>query len=82
MFDTSLRLIRTLGTPDSPILPDDFLFAPVNALVDSAGITYVISSNCYQGALQYDEQGRFLGFYGSEKVTLITNHLNQFGKAS
>lgn len=82
VFDTSLRLIRTLGTPDSPILPDDFLFAPVNALVDSAGITYVISSNCYQGALQYDEQGRFLGFYGSEKVTLsLETILNQFWKS-
>ena len=50
--------------------------------VDSAGITYVISSNCYQGALQYDEQGRFLGFYGSEKVTLsLETILNQFWKS-
>lgn len=82
VFDTALRLIRTLGTPESSILPDDFLFAPVNALVDSAGITYVISSNCYQGALQYDEQGRFLGFYGSEKVTLtLETMLNQFWKS-
>lgn len=82
VFDASLRLIRTLGCPDSPVLPDDFLFAPVSALVDSAGITYVISSNCYQGALQYDEHGRFLGFYGSEKVTLtLETMLNQFWKS-
>lgn len=81
VFDRELRLLQTLGAPNSDILPADFLFAPVNALVDSAGIFYVISSNCYQGALQYDEQGRFLGFYGNEKVTLtLETRINQLWK--
>lgn len=81
VFDLSLRLIRTLGQPDSRILPEDFLFSPVNAVVDSSGIVYVISANCYQGALLYDEEGQFLGFYGSERVTLtLETLLNQFWK--
>ena len=82
VFDLSLRLLRTLGQPDSRVLPEDFLFSPVNAVVDSSGIVYVISANCYQGALLYDEGGQFLGFYGSERVTLsLQTLLNQFWKS-
>ncbi|MDD2361630.1 MAG: YIP1 family protein [Oscillospiraceae bacterium] len=78
IFDLSLKLIDTLKSPNSNILPKDFFFAPVKAIMDSAGIYYVVSANCYQGALQYDERGVFLGFYGSEKITLTADTLADY----
>lgn len=81
IFDLNLKQTGILNEPKSNVLPKDFFYAPVKALMDSAGIFYVISSNCYQGALQYDENGMFLGFYGSERVTLTAETLaNYFWK--
>mgnify|MGYP001025858540 FL=1 len=69
IFDMDLKLTGELKSPDSPILTEGFLYAPVKALMDSAGLYYVISENCYLGALQFDTDGKFIGFFGSEKVT-------------
>ena len=38
--------------------------------MDSKGIIYVISYGCYSGALQFDAGHEFLGFFGSESVTM------------
>lgn len=82
VFNRELRLLRKLEEPDSDVLPDDFLYAPTKVLMDSAGIYYVISANCYEGALQFDENGRFLGFYGSERVVMDwETRLNQLWKS-
>lgn len=82
VFNRELQLLRKLEEPDSDVLPDDFLYAPTKVLMDSAGIYYVISANCYEGALQFDENGRFLGFYGSERVVMDwETRLNQLWKS-
>jgi len=81
IFDMNLKLEGVLQSPNSPILPDGFLYAPVKALMDSAGLYYVISENCYLGALQFDTDGKFIGFFGSEKVTLTPEtFINYFWK--
>ena len=47
-----------------------FVNTDAKVVVDTAGIIYVISANTYSGALQYDEQYAFVGFYGSERVAV------------
>lgn len=72
LFDSSLKEIGRLEVPESDILPDDFFYQPIRVVEDSGGIIYVLSSGCYSGALQFDTDFRFMGFYGSEKVTLTS----------
>ncbi len=81
IFDAEGHLIRSIGTPTSSVVQEGFEFLPTKVLEDSAGVLYVLSSGCYNGALQFDADGSFMGFYGSEKVTLTAKVLmNYFWK--
>ena len=70
IFDRDGKQLRKVEKPDSSILPKAFQFQPVKAELDSGGILYVVSSGSYSGALQFDVDGSFMGFYGSEEVDL------------
>ena len=70
IFDGCGKQLRKVEKPDSSILPKAFQFQPVKAEMDSGGILYVVSSGSYSGALQFDVDGSFMGFYGSEEVDL------------
>ena len=64
------KLYDTLDCPDADLLTPGFDYKPSKVLVDSKGIIYVISYGCYSGALQFDAGHEFLGFFGSESVTM------------
>lgn len=70
ILDEEGNQLRKVEKPDSSILPKNFQFQPVKAEMDSGGILYVVSSGSYSGALQFDVDGSFMGFYGSEEVDL------------
>ncbi|MBQ4101372.1 MAG: YIP1 family protein [Oscillospiraceae bacterium] len=70
ILDASGKQIGSLVKPESALLSETFIFAPIRVLEDSGGVIYVISAGSYQGALQYDADGSFLGFFGSEKVVV------------
>ncbi len=57
-----------LNTPESNLIPDDFLYQPVNVVRDKKGYTYILSLGCYYGALLYSPEDEFLGFYGASTV--------------
>ncbi len=65
--DGSLLNIITL--PQSNLIPDDFDFRPTNMAIDEYGYTYILSDGSYYGALLYDVDMEFLGFYGANTVT-------------
>lgn len=59
---------RVLGVPDSQLIPEGFDFKPICAVKDRKGFTYVLSQGSYYGAIVYDEQETFIGFYGANRV--------------
>lgn len=67
--DAQGKVLETYGLPDSPLIPDDFQFRPLRAVMDSHGYLYVLSDGSYYGALLYAPDGSFTGFYGANKVT-------------
>lgn len=75
LFDEKGVLIKELKCPDSSLLPDDYDYTPTKILVNSKGIVYVISSNTYNGAMQFDAKGNFIGFFGAEKVEVTPSLL-------
>lgn len=62
------ELKKTVENPESDILPPDFQFYPLKLTVDQAGRIYVISRGMFEGIMQFDENGQFLGFVGTNKV--------------
>ena len=64
--DGNFKKVMTL--PDSPLIPDDFIFAPLKLTVDRSGYTYVLSDGSYYGAILYSPEGEFVSFYGANTV--------------
>lgn len=65
--DGAVRSVIT--APTGELIPDDFEFFPIKVLRDQKGFLYILSRGSYYGALTYDEEGAFCGFYGSNPVT-------------
>ncbi len=66
--DENDTVVRTYVKPDSDLLTEDFDYRPSKVVVNSAGSVFVAASGVYQGILQYDNSGTFLGFFGANKV--------------
>lgn len=62
-------VIRTkLTMPDSYLIPEDFDFFPVDLICDHSGFLYVLTRGSYYGAMMFDENLKFEGFFGSNTV--------------
>lgn len=62
------NVLRYLEAPPEDKVEADFIYAPTRVVAGTDGVVYVISANTYAGALQYDEKGTFLGFFGSDSI--------------
>ena len=54
--------------PDSPLIPEDFVYSPVSITIDDEGYVYILSLGSFYGALLYNPDGDFMGFYGANRV--------------
>lgn len=66
---------RTLLKPETDLLTEDAEYKPSKVAVNEAGTVYVAASGIYQGLIQYDETGAFLGFFGANKVEVTASVL-------
>jgi len=64
------KVVRTIEKPVSDLKAAKKDFIPFKVVVDNAGIIYVLSLGSYEGAYMFDQNGAFLGFYGSNKVVV------------
>lgn len=55
--------------PNSPLIPEDFVYSPVSVSIDAEGYVYILSLGSFYGALSYKPDGTFLGFYGANRVS-------------
>ena len=78
ILDGEGRQTGKIESPSASVVPETFEFLPTKMLEDSAGVLYVLSSGCYNGALQFDSDGSFMGFYGAESVTLNAKTLMNY----
>ncbi|MCM1524259.1 MAG: hypothetical protein NC120_07340 [Ruminococcus sp.] len=54
--------------PTSEIYSQDLTFNPKKVAVDKAGNVYIVVKSVTKGAVMYDINGEFLGFYGANRV--------------
>lgn len=62
-------VVKEIVMPESALIPSDFVFSPTRVEKDSKGYIYVISEGSYYGAVMYDPEGKFTGFYGANTVS-------------
>ncbi|MEG1687355.1 MAG: YIP1 family protein [Angelakisella sp.] len=68
ILDETGKRTGRIDCPDPAELPPNFGYVPSKVTVTSAGVVNVISANTSSGALQFDPQHNFVGFYGSEPI--------------
>lgn len=59
---------QEIHLPETSLIPSDFVFQPVKVAKDSQNYLYVLSDGSYYGAVMYDPNGEFVGFYGANTV--------------
>jgi len=67
--DSSGIAYQKIESPPAELLPDNFDYRPNKVVADTSGVIYVLSKGTVGGALQFDANLNFMGFYGSEKVS-------------
>ncbi len=72
-IDGSLK--KELTCPEDEIIPDDFMFNPVQITVDKNGYLYVLSDGSFYGALVYAPDGTTEGFFGANRVNASVGDL-------
>lgn len=55
-------------TPEE-VYNNTFIFKPLKAVADKYGNVYVLSSGSYDGLLQFDSNGNFIGYVGSNEIS-------------
>lgn len=74
-IDASGNINKCYERPDSPLLEDDFEFLPTKVIKSTNGTVNILSEGYFYGALSYDKNGEFVGFYGCNKVDVTVQVL-------
>ena len=72
------EILREYGRPDSALYPADVSFLPSKVLMDTVGNVYILVEGLYYGAVIYDADGGFQGFYGSNRVKITAQVLADY----
>jgi len=62
------QLDKIIEKPSSDVLPADFVFAPLKVSSDDAKRVFVVAKGMFEGIMQFDEQGEFIGYIGTNRV--------------
>ena len=68
--DSKGNINKCFETPESDLIPEDFDFFPISMLIDKSGYLYILTRGSYYGAMMYDLDRNFVGFYGANSVSV------------
>lgn len=78
VLDKDGKVVQVINKPTASVIPKDFVFTPLKVAVDKAGRIYVISKGEFNGIMEFDANGSFIGFYGTINVSV--NPISYFWK--
>lgn len=71
VFDLNTKLfVDEIKNPDDPVFAGDFKFKPKKVLVDRTERLYVIADNVFEGIMEFDSDGNFNRFFGTNEIRL------------
>ena len=80
--DGEERIVQEYRQPTTDVNFSGIDFLPVKVLADSRDFVYVLCKGLYQGAVSYNREGEFLGYFGTNKVEVTLDVLvSQFWKS-
>lgn len=59
---------RIFERPVTELYSQELTFNPTKVLVDKAGNVYIVVKSVTKGAVMYNSEGEFMGFYGANRV--------------
>jgi hypothetical protein len=77
-IDEDGNILKIFTKPISPLFPQNVEFKPTKVVVNKAQDVYVISTGVFQGAVVYDKDSNFTGFYGTNRVQIDTRFLSDY----
>ncbi len=77
VFNEAGTELRRYGRPGGIAFGADAQYQPVKVAVSDAGILYIVSSGSFDGMIQLDASGEFLGYYGYNNVPVTALELVQ-----
>lgn len=69
VLDAEGTVVQKIGAPESDIIDDGFIYNPKKVVVQNDQLVYVVAEGSYQGIVQFDVEGNFTNFFGSNKVS-------------
>lgn len=63
------HIVKFINAPEADALGDDFVFKPIGIAADGDKLLYVVGEGTYEGIINMDFDGEFLGFFGSNTVS-------------
>jgi hypothetical protein len=76
--DLNGKIQSVYERPVTPLLDNKTEFKPSKVLVDEADNCYVMCEGIYQGFVNYDKNGQFVGFFGGNLVKISSNMATAF----
>lgn len=70
LSDMNGNVIKELGKPKTDLMTSDKEYLPIKVLTDHLGVIYVMVENEYRGMVTLNSAGDFLGYFGSNNVTV------------
>ncbi|MEN2984908.1 MAG: YIP1 family protein [Dictyoglomaceae bacterium] len=61
-------LYKIIGKPEGDVIKTDFVYKPKKLAVDKLGRIYVVAENVVEGLIQFNVEGKFERFFGSNRV--------------
>lgn len=70
-LDENLVMVKRFDRPtQEDLFAEELVYAPTKVAVDNGGRAFIISKDIYEGLMQYDSSGNFLGFVGANEVSI------------
>ena len=67
-FDENLKCLRSIGRPETSLLPKTAVYRPKRISVDFAGRIFVVSEDMSSGMIELDHDGEFVSFFGAVRT--------------
>lgn len=64
LLDENGKVLQRYGRPTTVTFGSDATYRPSKLVVNAAGTIYVVSEGSYDGMIQLDAKGEFLGYFG------------------
>lgn len=71
LCDMNGTVKKVYERPVSDIIPEELSFQPIRVARDKKGFLYVLLKGSYYGAVTYNEDEEFIGFFGSNNVQTV-----------